>query len=65
MAVLHQAGDRPSGHRLRALIMILWRAGLRISEALDLLETDLDPWGAPILVRLRLTPHAARVGMEG
>jgi integrase len=28
--------------RLRGLIIVLWRAGLRISEALALAETDLD-----------------------
>ena len=37
------AGDRPYGLRTRALIGLLWRAGLRISEALSLAETDLDP----------------------
>jgi site-specific recombinase XerD len=39
---MHAAGDDPGGLRLRALIVVLWRAGLRISEALALLETDLD-----------------------
>jgi site-specific recombinase XerD len=29
-------GDRANGHRLRALIVLLWRAGLRVSEALSL-----------------------------
>ena len=33
----------PTGIRNRALIAILWRAGLRISEALGLLPKDLDP----------------------
>lgn len=42
VTVMHQAGDHPSGQRLRALISILWRAGLRIGEALELAETDLD-----------------------
>jgi integrase len=28
---------------VRALIMVLWRVGLRISEALALAESDLDP----------------------
>jgi site-specific recombinase XerD len=40
--VLRVAGDGPDGARLRALIMILWRAGLRIGEALAFAETDLD-----------------------
>ena len=35
VAVMRAVGDRPDGDRLRALIVLLWRAGLRISEALD------------------------------
>jgi integrase len=42
IAVMRAAGTRADGARLRALIVILWRAGLRIGEALDLAETDLD-----------------------
>src|SRR5437763_10865468 len=34
IAVMSVAGDGPDGLRLRALIAVLWRAGLRISEAL-------------------------------
>ncbi len=34
VAVMRVAGDRPDGLRLRALIVLLWRAGLRIGEAL-------------------------------
>ncbi len=36
VAVMRAAGDGPDGARLRALIVIRWRAGLRISEALAL-----------------------------
>jgi integrase len=36
------AGDGAHGLRTRALIVLLWRAGLRISEALALAESDLD-----------------------
>ena len=42
VAVMRAVGNRPEGHRLRALIVVLWRAGLRISEALALQESDLD-----------------------
>lgn len=42
VAVMRAAGDGPDGARLRALIVMLWRAGLRSSEALDLAETHLD-----------------------
>lgn len=37
--------------RLRALIILLWRTGLRISEALDLEERDLNPSEMAVLVR--------------
>ena len=30
VTVMRQAGDGPHGRRLRALIVVLWRAGLRI-----------------------------------
>jgi site-specific recombinase XerC len=33
IAVMHAAGTGSDGIRLRALIVVLWRAGLRISEA--------------------------------
>src|SRR5512134_1360777 len=33
IAVMRAAGDRPHGRRLRALIVLLWRAGLRIHDA--------------------------------
>jgi hypothetical protein len=49
--MMRQAGPGPYADRVRGLIAILWRAGLRISEALALTETDLDPpgrcWSAP------------------
>ncbi|MFZ0088583.1 MAG: tyrosine-type recombinase/integrase [Solirubrobacteraceae bacterium] len=51
IAVMREAGDSADGVRLRALIVILWRAGLRIGEALDLAETDLDPSRGAVLVR--------------
>ena len=34
IAVMRAAGDGPEAMRLRGLIIVLWRAGLRISEAL-------------------------------
>jgi site-specific recombinase XerD len=45
------AGDGPDGLRLRGLIVVLWRAGLRISEALALAESDLDRTRGAVLVR--------------
>lgn len=34
-------GGRAEGQRLRALIVLLWRSGLGVSEALALQERDL------------------------
>ena len=51
VAVMRAAGHRADGARLRTLIVILWRAGLRISEALTLSQTDLDPTRGAVLVR--------------
>jgi len=42
IAVMRAAGDDADAVRLRGLIVVLWRAGLRISEALALVESDLD-----------------------
>lgn len=36
IAVMRRAGERPAGVRFRGLAVVLWRAGLRISEALAL-----------------------------
>ncbi len=38
VAVMRQAGPGIHGARLRGLIVVLWRAGLRISETLSLAE---------------------------
>jgi integrase len=42
VAVMRQAGTDQYGRRLHGLIIVLWRAGLRISEALALTESDLE-----------------------
>src|SRR3954465_13208389 len=51
VAVMRAAGHGPSGDRLRALVVVLWRAGLRLGEALALVESDLDPARGSVLVR--------------
>jgi site-specific recombinase XerD len=51
VAVMSAVGDRADGHRVRALIVLLWRAGLRISEALSLQESDLDRTRGAVLRR--------------
>jgi integrase len=66
IAVMRTAGDRPYGRRLRALIVIMWRAGLRIQEALALTEGDLDQRRGSLLVRRgRGTPPGGRHGRVG
>lgn len=60
VAVMRRAGDRQDGLRMRGLIVVLWRAGLRISEALALAESDLDPVRGAILVRQGRAASAAR-----
>src|SRR4051812_29660367 len=42
VAVMRHAGTDVYGVPLRALIVVLWRAGLRIREALALGESELD-----------------------
>ena len=44
--------------------MVLWRAGLRISEALALIESDLDPNRGAILVRRGKGGKRREVGMD-
>ena len=51
IAVMRAAEDRAHGRRLRGLIVILWRAGLRIQEVLALAERDLDRRRGALLVR--------------
>jgi hypothetical protein len=51
IAVMRAAGDDADAVRLRGLIVLPWRAGLPISEALALTESDLDSRRGAILVR--------------
>jgi integrase len=51
VTVMRCAGDGVHGRRLRGLIVVLWRAGLRICEALALAEADLDSRRGSLLVR--------------
>jgi site-specific recombinase XerD len=64
IAVMRAGGTGVEGMRLRALIVILWRAGLRISEALALAESDLDPARGGILVRFGKGGRRREVGMD-
>src|SRR4051795_13662096 len=51
VAVMREASDDRHGYRLRAMIVVLWRGGLRVQEALALGERDLDPRRGSLLVR--------------
>jgi integrase len=51
IAIMRVARGAPYGNRLNGLIVVLWRAGLRINEALSLTETDLEQRRGSILVR--------------
>jgi integrase len=64
VAVMRGAGDRRDGVRLRGLIVVLWRAGLRISEGLSLTESDLDPMRGAVLVRRGKGGKRREVGMD-
>ena len=57
-------GERPHGLRACGLIVVLWRAGLRIQEALDLTELDLDSRRGSVLVRRDKGGHRREVGMD-
>ena len=65
VAVMRAAGDGAHGQRLRALIVILWRAGLRIQEALALTEGDLDQCRGSLLVGRGKGERPREVGMDG
>jgi site-specific recombinase XerD len=64
VAVMRQAGTTPHGLRMRGLIVVLWRAGLRIHEALALTEADLDARRGSVLVRRGKGGRRRAVGMD-
>jgi site-specific recombinase XerD len=64
VAVMRHAGTGPHGLRVRGLIVVLWRAGLRIAEALALNESDLEPAQGSILVRSGKGGRRRIVGMD-
>jgi integrase len=64
VAVMRAVGDRADGQRLHALIVLLWRAGLRVGEALAPQESDLDPARGAILVRRGKGGKRREVGMD-
>jgi integrase len=64
VTVMRRAGDTVHGRRLRGLIVVLWRAGLCICEALALAEADLDRRRGSLLVRRGKGGRRREVGMD-
>jgi integrase len=64
IAVMRAAGDGEHGRCLRGLIVLLWRAGLRIQEALMLTEGDLDQRRGSVLIRRGNGGRRCEVGMD-
>jgi site-specific recombinase XerD len=64
IAIMRVARSAPYGNRLNGLIVVLWRAGLRINEALSLTETDLEQRRGSMLVRHGRNDRRGVVGMD-
>jgi site-specific recombinase XerD len=64
VAVMRHAPGNRHGWRVRAMIVVLWRGGLRIHEALALAEHDLDPGRGSLLVRNGKGGKRREVGMD-
>jgi integrase len=62
-AMRRDAPAGANGRRLRGLIVILWRPGLRSQEALALTEGDLDPRRGSLLVGRGKGGRRREVGM--
>jgi hypothetical protein len=62
--VMRAAGEGPVADRLRGMIVVLWRSGLRVNEALALSESDLDRGRGAILVRRGKGGKRREVGMD-
>src|SRR5918996_1232922 len=64
VAVMRHAPHDRHGWRVRAMIVVLWRAGLRIQEVLALAEHDLDQRRGSLLVRNGKGARRREVGMD-
>jgi Phage integrase family len=64
VAVMRHAAANRHGWRPRAMIVMLWRAGLRVQEALALAEHDLDRRRGSVLVRSGKGGRRREVGMD-
>jgi site-specific recombinase XerD len=64
ICVMGRASEDAYGFRLRGLIVMLWRGGLRVQEALALSEHALDPRRGSVLVRCGKGGRRREVGMD-
>jgi len=64
VAVMREASDDRHGDRLWALIVVLWRGGLRVAEAPTLGERDLDPRRGSLLMRQGKGGRRREIGMD-
>jgi site-specific recombinase XerD len=62
--IMRQAGHDRHGLRLRALLAVLWRGGLRISEALALTESDIDERRGSLMIRHGKGDKRREAGMD-
>lgn len=63
-SLIKACGRGKTGHRNRALVAILWRSGLRVSEALALRPSDCDRGRGTILVRCGKGGKSRTVGAD-
>lgn len=61
---MRHAAHARYGNRLNGLIVVLWRAGLRINEALSLTESDLEEQRGSVLGKHGKNDRRRRVGMD-
>jgi site-specific recombinase XerD len=61
---MRQTSGDCHGYRLCGMIVELWRAGLRVQEALVLTEHDLDQRRGSLLVRRGSGGRRREVGMD-
>jgi site-specific recombinase XerD len=64
VAVMRHTSDDRHGFRIRAMVVVLWRAGLRVQETLALAEHDLDQRRGSLLVRFGKGGRRREVGMD-
>ena len=62
--LLRYMGRGPCGHRNRALVVLMWRSGLRIAEALALHPKDIDPAGGTVTILSGKGGRRRQVGVD-